>query len=158
MFHRWRISHARGLLTLERPDDAAAELAHLPAELQATPEVLALRGAVLQAQERWSEMESVLAELVVAQPREAGWWIMWGYATSRANSVAAAQAVLREAELRHPRDATIQFNLGCYACQLDQLAEAASRIRRAMKLDESFAALVANDEDLAALRATGFTA
>jgi predicted Zn-dependent protease len=158
MFPRWRISHARGLLTLERPDEAGAELAHLPAELQSTPEVLALRGAVLQAQERWPEMESVLAELVVAQPREAGWWIMWGYATRRANSVAAAQAVLREAELRHPRDATIQFNLGCYACQLDQLAEAATRIRRAVKLDESFAALVATDEDLAALRATGFTA
>jgi predicted Zn-dependent protease len=158
MFPHWRISHARGLLTLERPDEAAAELALLPEAFQSTPEVLALRGAVLQAQERWAEMESVLADLVAAQPREAGWWIMWGYATRRANSVAAAQTVLREAELRHPRDATIQFNLGCYACQLDQLAEAATRIRRAVKLDESFATLVETDEDLAALRASGFSA
>ena len=157
MYSRWRLSHAQGYLSLGLVDDAAAELAALSPAEQDQPLALSLRATVFQAQERWAEMQSVTADLVRAQPAEAGWWIMWAYATRRAESVGEAEAILRDGERRHPRDATIQFNLGCYASVRGDLTLARRYVERAIALDRAFAALAESDEDLAALRATGFS-
>lgn len=158
MFSRWRLSHAQGYLALGLIDAADAELAALSPAEQDQPLALSLRATVFQAQERWAEMQSVTAELVRAQPDESGWWIMWAYATRRTESVKEAEAILRNAEQRHPRDATIKFNLGCYACVRGNLTLARSYIEQAIELDRAFAALAESDEDLVALRASGFVA
>ncbi len=157
MYSRWRLSHAQGYLSLGLVDEAEAELAALSPAEQDQPLALSLRATVFQAQERWIEMQSVTADLVRAEPSEAGWWIMWAYATRRAESVGEAEAILRDGERRHPRDATIQFNLGCYASVRGDLVLAQRYVERAIALDRAFAALAESDEDLTALRATGFS-
>ena len=71
--------------------------------------------------------------------------------------LASAEAILRDAETRHPEEPAIQFNLGCYACQRGDLAEARRRVDRAIALDKSFRQQAATDDDLAPLRASGYT-
>ena len=68
-------------------------------------------------------------------------------------SLAAAETILLDAERLHPAEPTIQFNLGCYACQRGALAEARRRVDRAIALDKKFATAAATDPDLAPLRA-----
>jgi tetratricopeptide (TPR) repeat protein len=153
----WRLSHARGYLGLGLLEEAAAELAALPAHEADSLEALALRALVLQAQQQWLLLQPVAAALVGRQPEEAGWWITWAYATRRVDSLASAEAILRDAEIRHPEEPAIQFNLGCYACQRGDFAEARRRVDRAIALDASFRLQAATDDDLAPLRATGYT-
>jgi predicted Zn-dependent protease len=153
----WRLSHARGYLGLGLLEEAAAELAALPADEAESIEAVTLRALVLQAQQQWLLLQPVAAALVRRQPEEAGWWITWAYATRRADSLTSAEAILRDAEIRHPDEPAIQFNLGCYACQRGDLTEARRRVDRAVALDASFRQQAATDDDLAPLRATGYT-
>ena len=150
---KWRLSQARGYLGLGMVAEAADELGRVPAAEADQTEVLALRAAVLQEQSDWPPLEEVARELVRRQPAEGGWWITWAYATRRNRSLAAAESILLDAERAHPREATIQFNLGCYACQRGDLAAARRRVDRAIALDPSFRDAAATDPDLAPLRA-----
>lgn len=155
MHARWRLSHVRGYLELGLIDEAAEELTHLPASEQERPVALALRAAILQEQQRWPELALVATELVRQQPTEAGWWIAQAYATRRSQSLREAEAILREAERQHPDNATIQFNLGCYACQRGDLTTARERVFRAIALDAHFQAAAETDPDLEPLRTAG---
>jgi Flp pilus assembly protein TadD len=133
-------------------NEAAAELDQVPVAAARNTEVLVLRALVLQEKREWPPLEDVARELVRRTPAEAGWWITWAYATRRCRSLAAAEAILIEAERVHPREAAIQFNLGCYACQRGDLEAARQRVDRAKTLDASFKQLAAVDPDLAPLR------
>lgn len=152
----WHLSHARGYLLLGMADEAASELAALPPEWLEREDVLALRAGVLQEQREWVLLQPLAQELARRSPGSAEWWIMWAYATRRAESLSAANTILRDAETHHPDEATIQFNLGCYACQLGDLEEARKRVARACALDNHFVAASAEDPDLAPLRDTGW--
>ncbi len=152
---KWRLAHARGYLGLGMIGEAAAELDQIPAESAQETEVLALRALVLQEQSNWLPLEELARILVLRQPLESGWWITWAYATRRSRSLAAAEAILLQAERTHPQEATIQFNLGCYACLRGDLAEARRRVDRAIALEKSFQDAAATDPDLERLRAAG---
>jgi predicted Zn-dependent protease len=118
-------------------------------------DVLALRVLVLQEQENWPTLAEVAGKLVVRQPLEPAWWVTWAFAMRRSQSLAAAEAILIEGERKHPDEATIQFNLGCYACQRGDITEARRRVDRAIALDASYREAAASDPDLAPLRAAG---
>jgi len=149
---KWLLSHTRGYLELGMVDEAAAELDRIP-ELSAREfDVRVLRSLVLQEQKQWVRLVPLAAGLAGEKPEDAGWWIMWAYATRRAASLTAAEKILLDAENHHPREATIQFNLGCYACQRGDLVTARKRVDRAIALDEQFKDSLATDPDLAPLR------
>ena len=153
MRSKWRLSHAQGYLGLGMVAEAAAELDRIPTAEANGLEVLALRVAVLQEQQNWPALRAAAGEFVQRAPAEAAAWITWAYAARRAESLDAAEKILLEAERVHPAEPTIQFNLGCYACQRGALAEARRRVDRAIALDRTFAAAAATDPDLAPLRA-----
>ena len=153
MTPRWLLSHARGYLELGLVEEAAAELAQLPPDQLDGDEVLSLRTIIFQEQANWSALRVTAGLLVERQPTNAGWWITFAYATRRAVSLGEAEAILREAELRHPQEATIQFNLGCYACLRGDLPEARRRVDVAIALAPHFRAAAGTDPDLALLRA-----
>lgn len=153
MSPRWLISHARGYLELGLVAEAAAELDQLAPELLDGEEVLLLRMAVLREQRHWIELRTVAASLVQRHPANAEAWITLAYATRRAVTLLEAEAVLRDAEFLHPREATVQFNLACYACVRGDLTEARRRLAAAIALEPQFVAAAATDPDLAALRA-----
>jgi Tfp pilus assembly protein PilF len=116
-----------------------------------------VRLAVLHEQKKWIEVRDLSRAMVQHTPGEPALWVSWAYATRRAESLEAAEKVLREAEARHPAEPTIQFNLGCYACQRGDLISARAHVDRAIAIDSKFAELAATDPDLAPLRAAGAT-
>ena len=150
---KWRLSQARGYLGLGMTSEAAGELAQIPEADATRTEVLSMRALVLQELSDWRPLEVVARELVRRKPDESGWWITWAYATRRYRAIEDAEAILKEAERLHPKEAAIQFNLGCYACQRGDLGEARRRVDRAIALDKSFREAAATDPDLAPLRA-----
>ena len=77
----------------------------------------------------------------------------YAYATRRAISLRSARRVLQKAEIMHPAEPIIQFNLACYAAQLAKLPEAASRLTAAIALHPDCQSLALLDPDLAPLRA-----
>jgi Tfp pilus assembly protein PilF len=153
MLPKRRLSHAHGYLELGMVAEAAAELDRIPAPHDTAIEVLSLKLAVLQEQRNWPALRDLARNVVERLPQEASGWVTWAYATRRADNLLAAEKILLSAEVHHPTDATIQFNLGCYACQRGDLATARSRVDRAIALEPKFAAAAATDPDLAPLRA-----
>lgn len=153
MHAKRHLSYAQGYLELGLVAEAAAELERISAADRNSTEFLAVRTAVLQEQKDWPNLAAIAAELVNRTPEEPGAWITWAYATRRAESLAAAESILLKAERRHPTEATIQFNLGCYACLRGDLATAKRRVDRAVLLNPKFQHAAATDPDLAALRA-----
>lgn len=149
---KWLLSHTRGYLELGMVEEAAAELERIPASAAEDYDVRVLRALVLQEKKNWSKLEPIAASLARERPEEAGWWIMWAYAVRRAKSLADAEKILKEAEANHPKEATIQFNLGCYACQRGDLFKARAYVDCAIALDEHFREAAATDPDLAPLR------
>lgn len=149
---RWHLSHARGYLELNMVAEAAAELDALPKSHAMSCEALALRITLYQKRGQWPELSTASAELARQRPYDAGAWIIWAYATRRADSLEAAERILREARILHPKEATISFNLGCYHCQRGDLAGAQQLVDEAIALDSKFQELAATDPDLAPLR------
>lgn len=150
---KWRLSHVRGYLELGMVKEARTELDAVVGADAERVEVQALRVALLQATEKWRPLRKLAGELVASDPGEPGWWIILAYATRRVNSVRAAEKVLLEAVARHADDPTVQFNLGCYACLLGDLAGAKTRVERAIALDQDYRKNAREDPDLESLRA-----
>lgn len=157
MLPQRRISFAQGYLALGMVAEAAAELGQLPAVDAERPEAQAVLLAVLHEQKKWIEVRELSREMVRRSPTEAALWVSWAYATRRSESLEAAETILRDAEAQHPVNPTIQFNLGCYACQRGDMIAARAHVGRAIALDPSFAELAATDPDLAPLRAADAT-
>jgi len=154
---RWHLSHARGYLELGMLKDALTELNALPPALAAGEEALSLRASLHQEDRDWPALQSVSKRLVQIRPDSAGAWIMWAYATRRADSLESAERILTQARSHHPTEPTILFNLGCYACQRGELALARELVESAIALDASFVRLAATDPDLGPLRDTRWT-
>ncbi len=152
---RWRLSYAKGYVELGMLEAAESELDQLSGEWCGLFDALSLRAVILHAREEWLLLAPLAGELVAKKPDNAGLWITWAYASRRSAGIQSADAILREAELRHPTEPTIQFNLGCYACQQGNLTEALRRVRRAIELEASFAQSARTDPDLAPLREQG---
>jgi Flp pilus assembly protein TadD len=62
-----------------------------------------------------------------------------------------AEKTLLEAQKRFPEEATIPFNLACYACQLGRLDEAREKLAKAIEMEPSFKKAAIEDEDLKAI-------
>lgn len=152
MLTKRHLAHAQGYLELGMLAEAAAELERISAPDAMSREVCAVRLALLHEQQDWPAVRDLAQTLVARGPEDAGIWVTWAYATRRAESLEAAEQILREAERHHPNEATIQFNLGCYACQRGDLKLARRRVNQAIALDSKFAALAATDPDLGPLR------
>ncbi len=147
------LSYAQGYLELGLINEAAAELDRVEPPDDQRLDVLTLRMAVLHEQKNWPGLASIAADVVRRDPAEPGGWVTWAYAIRRSVSLPAAEEILLDAEKRHPTEATIQFNLGCYACLRGDLEEAQRRVDRAIAMEPKFLEAAATDPDLEALRA-----
>jgi Flp pilus assembly protein TadD len=116
-----------------------------------------MRLLLLHEKQDWPALRDFSRLIIARGGADAGVWISCAYATRRADSLAAAEAVLLEAEKHFPAEPTIQFNLGCYACQSGALVAARKRVDRAIELEPRFRDAAASDPDLAPLRAADGT-
>jgi Flp pilus assembly protein TadD len=65
-------------------------------------------------------------------------WISLAYAQRRYLDLQTAEKTLLEAQERFPEEATIPFNLACYACQLGRLDEAREKLAKAVGMEPAF--------------------
>lgn len=144
---------ASGYLDLNMIEECSIELDQIDPKDALRPEVYELQVALYAQAEEWELMEDVARKTVAFRPDDPGTWVNWAFATRRAfSSIAAAREILLRAEKHHPDAGTIQFNLGCYACQTGDLSEARERVKRSIQIDKRFRALAMEDSDLEPLR------
>lgn len=154
---KWILSHIRGYLELGMLREAEQEFRQIPAEDAQSFEVRFLKALLLQEKKDWPRLADVSEVLVREKPDDPSGWIMWAYAIRRSISIEAAKKILQQAALTHPKEATIQFNLGCYACQQGELDQARNYVTCAIALDAHFKDAAASDPDLAPLRESGMS-
>ena len=147
-----RLLAASGFAELSLFQEAVEELEELPESSRELAPVLVVWLEVYQHWQKWSEAESIATRLLEMEPDEPGWLVALAYATRRSRGLAFAHEILLPAGEKFPNCGTIQFNLACYCAQLGQLDEARKRLRRAIQLDNAFAAMAKSDPDLEALR------
>ena len=146
------LRYANGYRILEMFEDAERELDKIHPEERSADGPLSLRVALFQDSECWDEMREAAALLRDRHPKEVSWWIADAYATRRCRSIEEAREVLLAGVENHPEEPCMQYNLGCYACVLGERAEAISRVRSAIALNDDYAKMALTDDDLEAIR------
>lgn len=143
---------AEGYLELGMFDESARTLAALPPAVQSRREVLELRAAVHMTAKHWPAAAEIAACLVEREPAESSWWVNFAYCVRRARSLDEAETILLRAVELHPANATIHYNLACYACVTGRLELAKERLAVARRLDKNVDLMAKHDDDLFALR------
>jgi len=100
------------------------------------------------AAQKWDLAAVVARHMTKVQPEDPQWWIDYGIATRRSESVEKAEAILMEALEIHPNEAMIHYNLACYASITGRIDLAKERWREALKLDKDLRLLGFEDPDL----------
>lgn len=144
---------ATGYLELGLAEDALAELDELPGEVQASAVVQHLRVDAMFRRAQWREAMELCLPMLEQDPGDAAWWIQAAFATRRADSIAAAEAILQRGQKLHPGQSLIHYNLACYACIQGREEEALSLLSRvSVEETETFLTMALKDDDLAAIR------
>ena len=127
---------AQGWLELGNPKEAHKELAEVPRPFWNHPDVLELRWQIHSKEQNWERALTIARELVhVASNRPAA-WIYRAYALRRVSGggLKAAWKALQPALKAFPTEEMIPYNLSCYACQLNELAEAKKLFEKAVSV------------------------
>lgn len=143
-----RMEPVAGYLALGLYQEAWDELDSLPVDLRVHDDVLATRIGILQHLEKWENARILSESLAKRNPEKVSWWLDWAYSLRREQSVHEARKVLLEAAAHHPDEATIPYNLGCYACVLGEMEAARKLLEMAFTMDESLRREALDDPDL----------
>ena len=146
-----RLDHlqaAEGYLELGMLVEANDEIEKLAPELKTTSPVLGIRLEIYRAAKKWSLMEVVAQVLCKRHQDDPAYWSDLAFAANRSSGLKEAHRILSEALEKFPSDALTLFNLGCYACQLGNLAEAKTLVGQAIKIDPKFKIDAIDDPDL----------
>ena len=127
-------SAAVGWLELGNLTEAQAELARIAPAQQEHPDVLEVRWLVSAEQKHWEEGLQIAQALLRRAPKRSSGWLHQAYALRRVpdGSVQKAWDALLPAFDKFPKEATIPFNLSCYACQMRKLDTAREWLKRAV--------------------------
>lgn len=145
------LSAAAGYLELGMYEDALDEMEKIPAEQREQAMVLMVHLEIFMAMKQYEGMAEVAEKLTKIFPSNPEYWVNLAYAQRRSQGMGVAEKTLVEALRLFPSDATIHFNLACYACQLGRNQEAKERLGKAIEIDPSFKLMALDDEDLAPL-------
>lgn len=131
-----RLNAALGWLGLNAPADARAELEAIASTQQSHPAVLETRWLLCAHEENWREGLTVAEQELKAAPDESAGWLHRAYALRRVSDggLEPAWSALLPAAEKFPTEPVIAYNLACYACQLNQLADAQKWLQRAVKI------------------------
>ena len=147
-----RLNAALGWLGLSAPADARAELDAIAPAQQSHPAVLEARWLVCAHEENWDDALLVAELERQAAPDDSSGWLHRAYALRRVENGGLAQAwdALLPAAEKFPAESVIAYNLACYACQLNQLADARKWLQRAVKIgsQDGIKKMALADEDL----------
>ena len=146
------LSAATGWMELGNLAEAKAELKSLGPAFASHPGVLEVSWAIYAADNDWSQALAIAEQLVQNAGNHAVGWLHRAYAMRRApeGGLQAAWDALVPAVDLFPTEATIPYNLSCYACQMGQLDEARRWLRRAAATGDrnKIKTMAASDFDL----------
>ncbi len=146
---------AQGWLELGNLAEARAELAQISEANHNHPHVLEMRWAVCAAGTDWPAARDLARTLLELQPESPVGWLHYAYALRRVpdGGLPAAWDALLPALEKFPKEATIPYNLACYACQLQRLDEARAMLQRAIAAGgrDTVKKMALGDSDLEAL-------
>jgi tetratricopeptide (TPR) repeat protein len=146
-----QLTEAIGYLELGMLQEAWDALEEIDAEQRHLPDVLQVRLEIYRRMEKYEGMATIAEHLTKTLPEDSQNWISLAYAQRRYIDLQTAQKTLLEAQKRFPEEATIPFNLACYACQLGRLDEAKEKLAKAIEMKPAFKAAALEDEDLKAI-------
>jgi tetratricopeptide (TPR) repeat protein len=146
------LSAALGWVELGNWAEAKAELAKVAPGLKKHPSVLEVTWSIHAAEKDWTKALQVAEQLIKVAPDQSSGWLHRAYAIRRApgGGLKAAWDALIPAVDRFPHEATIPYNLACYACQLADLDEARRWFKRALAAGEKgkLKSMATSDPDL----------
>jgi tetratricopeptide (TPR) repeat protein len=145
------LTEAVGYLELGMLQDAWDALEEIPAEQRHLPPVLHVRLEIYRRMEKYEGMATIAEHLTKVLPEDSQNWISLAYAQRGYLDLQTAEKTLLEAQKRFPEEATIPFNLACYACKMGRLDEAREKLAKAMEMEPAFKKAALEDEDLKAI-------
>jgi tetratricopeptide (TPR) repeat protein len=150
--HSHFVSAAEGWTELGNLPEARMELDRIAAVYQKHPCVLEARWKIAARAQDWAVALALARALLDTAPEAPTGWLHHSYSLRRApgGGVQAAWDALLPALDKFPALAVIPYNLACYACQLGQLDQARSLLRRALELSykPSLKQMALQDPDL----------
>ena len=142
------LTEAVGYLELGMLQDSWDALENIPAEERHLPPVLQVRLEIYRRMGKYEGMATMAEHLTKVFPEDSQNWISLAYAQRRYLDLKTAEKTLLEAQKRFPEEATIPFNLACYACQMGRLDEAREKLAKAIAMEPAFKSAALEDEDL----------
>ena len=146
------LSAAIGWLELGNPTEAKAELDKVNSACQRHPDVLEVRWLLCAEQRDWRAALTAARALLEVAPERSSGWLHQAYALRRVpeGSLEQAWEALLPAFAKFPKEPVIAYNLACYGCQMNRLAEARTWLKRALKIGgkEKIKAMALRDSDL----------
>lgn len=146
------LSAALGWLGLGNRTEARAELGAISAANRQHPAALEAHWLICVSEGDWDAALVAAREIMTHVPEEPDGWLHGAYALRRTESGGLRQAwsLLRPAAEQFPQEPTIAYNLACYACQLQDLAEARAWLQRACAIsgNQSIKEMALVDTDL----------
>jgi tetratricopeptide (TPR) repeat protein len=146
------LSAAIGWIELGNLVEAEEDLNRVSAELQCHPDVLEVRWIIVAQTRRWDAALEIARALLKLAPNRSSGWLHHAYTLRRVSKDGLRMAwdALLPAYDKFPREPTISYNLSCYACQMHQLDEAKTWLRRALKIGnkEEIKRMALDDPDL----------
>lgn len=148
----FHLSGAVGWFELGNFAEAKAELDRITPGRRSHPDVLEVRWMIHAREQDWGPALAAAEELVNSAPRRPSGWIHRAFALRRVKEggLSAAWDALLPAHEKFPKEATIPYNLACYACQMSRLDEARLWLQRAIRIagKAEIKSTAANDPDL----------
>ena len=146
------LSSAIGWLELGNPAEAKAELSKISKSVREHVDVLELEWLILSQEKDWSAALDIAKAIVKKAPDRASGWLHQAYALRRTTNggLLAAWNALSGVIDRFPEEATIFYNLACYACQMDRMDDARKLLNRAMDVGgrKQITKMALSDDDL----------
>jgi tetratricopeptide (TPR) repeat protein len=142
---------ALGYMNLDMPEEAERELAALPAELQALPEVMSFMAQTFMLREDWSHAINIAETGFRRYPEVADFYVQRALAYEQMGEPQRAIDVW-ESSPEEVRDGGFcHFNIARCEMRLGNLAAARRHVQRAIKLEPSLKARLKEDPFLSAL-------
>jgi tetratricopeptide (TPR) repeat protein len=146
------LQFASGYLALGMLNEATEEMALIPPQDWARPEILTVRIDLHSAKKEWGMVVGYGEQLARRYPKKAEGWVSWAFALRELGRIEEAKVVLLEAEPIHGRKcALLRYNLACYCCLLGDQVAAKAWLSRACKMDSKLKESALDDEDLKAM-------
>lgn len=152
--NRWHVDDAIGWLGLGNLDEAARMIERVTEPDAQHPDVLEIRWEIAGRRKRWQGALEIAEALVGRWPDRCSGRLHRSYSLHELQRTLEAWNKLVPAVERFPREATIPYNLACYACQLGNLDQAKSWLEKAVSIRgrATIKDLALKDDDLLPLR------